>query len=82
MPKTQTQSSIPRDESLVPQDETQQSVSGEDRQQRIARRAYELYEQRLREGREGDETSDWLSAEAEFRGQNDGSIASQAQGRS
>ena len=32
----------------------------------IARRAYELYEQRQREGRDGSPDDDWLRAEAEI----------------
>lgn len=44
-------------------DEKEQEVSAIEAQQRIARRAYEFYEERGRE--EGHADEDWLRAEAE-----------------
>jgi hypothetical protein len=37
-------------------------------EEKIRQRAYELYCQRLRDGREGSAESDWLQAEAELQG--------------
>lgn len=50
-------------------------------QERIARRAYEIYERRMAEGTDGDEMSDWLRAEAEVREQAGASDMSEATGR-
>ncbi len=41
-------------------------VTDRPRPERVRRRAYELYEERMRDGRPGDATSDWLQAEREL----------------
>jgi len=43
-----------------------QALSAEERNERIARRAYEIYEERGRE--DGQELEDWLRAEQEVKG--------------
>lgn len=44
------------------------TTAGADVQDRIAQRAYELYQQRQLEGKDGCDMDDWLKAEAEIRG--------------
>ncbi|HYE72225.1 MAG TPA: DUF2934 domain-containing protein [Blastocatellia bacterium] len=52
------------------------TTAGADVQDRISQRAYELYQQRINEGRDGCDLDDWLCAESEIRGSGSSQLAS------